>query len=160
MHSHVTHLESLRHAQAYLRTLVMPLPSAAWTYRPTPQEWSIIENVGHLIDTEQLLRTRILLLYTNDNPTIVPYDQDAAVVRNGYQHADIWGLWRTLTQERQTTLAFLQTLRPHHLQRRGWHGEYGLWTIDFIVTYLAKHDYLHYTQIRQNLKHYQQSTHH
>jgi len=154
MHTHMSHIESLRHAQAYLRTLVLPLTPAVVTFRTAPHEWSIIENVGHLIDTEQLLRARMQLLCDADNPTIVPYDQDAAVVRNDYQHADIWALWRTLASERQTTLTFLQTLRPQHLQRRGWHGDYGLWTVGFIVAYLAKHDYLHYAQISAVLRQY------
>jgi hypothetical protein len=153
----VSHMQSLRHAQSYLRTMVMPLSAATLTYRPAPQEWSITENIGHLIDTEQLLRMRMQLLCTHDNPTIVPYDQDAAVVRNDYQHADIWALWRTLIAERQTTLAWLSTLRPQHLQRRGWHGEYGLWTVEFVVAYLARHDYLHYTQITNVLRQYNET---
>jgi uncharacterized damage-inducible protein DinB len=154
MHTLVTQIDSLRHAQAHLRTLVFSLTPAVLTFRPTPHEWSVVENVGHLIDTEQLLRARMQLLCAADNPTIVPYDQDAAVVRNGYQHADVWALWRTLIAERQTTLTWLGTLRPHHLQRRGWHGDYGLWTVGFIVAYLAKHDYLHYAQISAVIRQY------
>jgi len=146
--------QCLAHFQPRIRALVTTLNDEQLRAKPQPNEWSIIENVGHLIDTEQLLRTRMQLLCEADNPTIVPYDQDAAVVRNGYQQADVWALCRTLASERQTTLAFLQSLRPQHLQRRGWHGDYGLWTVGFIIAYLAKHDYLQYAEIGAVLQQY------
>jgi len=41
--------------------------------------------------------------------------------------------------------------------RTGWHGEFGLWRVDFVVTYLANHDYLHDQQIRGVLNAYHRS---
>lgn len=140
--------ESLAHSLPMLAMLVNPLSDAQLRAKPDSREWSVIENVGHLIDTEQLLRYRIVRMCTLDHPVIVPYDQDAAVVRNGYQHAALAPLLQTLQAERTTTLRLLRGLQPSQLARTGWHLEAGLWTVAPVVTYLAKHDYVHQAQIR------------
>ena len=148
---------SLNHFQPFLRTLVGSLSDRALRFRPAPHEWSIIENVGHLIDTEQLLRYRIQRMCQLDHPTIIPYDQDAAVARNQYQQASLTDLLAELDRERQQTLAYFATLSATDLLRTGWHGEFGLWRVDFVVTYLANHDYLHDQQIRGVLNAYHRS---
>lgn len=150
-------MASLRHFQPFLRTLVGSLPDSALRFRTAPHEWSVIENVGHLIDTEQLLRYRIERMCQHNHPLIIPYDQDAAVVRNQYQQAALADLLTTLDRERQQTLAYLATLSASDLLRTGWHDEYGLWRIDFVVGYLARHDSFHDQQIRTVLNAFHQA---
>jgi hypothetical protein len=147
---------SLSHFQPFLRTLVGPLSEQILRFRPAPGEWSIIENIGHLIDTEQLLRYRIQRMCELDHPIIVSYDQDAAIIRNQYQQATLTNLLVTLDRERQQTLTYLDTLSAADLLRTGWHSEFGLWRVDFVVSYLASHDYLHDRQIRDVLHAHQQ----
>lgn len=144
----VADCDRMAHSFPVLCMLVTPLRPSQLRAKPAPQEWSIVEIVGHLIDTEQLLRYRIARMCTLDQPAIIPYDQDAAVIRNGYQHADVWALLRTLERERATTLQAFRRLTPAHLQRTGWHQEAGLWTVAPVVTYLANHDEVHQRQIR------------
>jgi hypothetical protein len=146
-------IDSMSHASPMLRTLVCPLSDAQIRRKPAPTEWSIVEIVGHLIDTEQLLRYRIIRMTTLDHPAIIPYDQDAAVVRHGYQHADLNVLLRTLATERETTLQTFKGFTPTQLARTGWHLEYGLWVVAHVVTYLAKHDSMHDQQIRNAIRH-------
>jgi hypothetical protein len=57
-------IDSMSHAIPMLRTLVCPLSDAQIRRKPAPTEWSIVEIVGHLIDTEQLLRYRIIRMTT------------------------------------------------------------------------------------------------
>lgn len=148
----LANIDSMSHAHPMLRTLVCPLSDAQIRRKPAPNEWSIVEIVGHLIDTEQLLRYRIIRMITLDHPAIIPYDQDAAVIRNGYQHADLHVLLRTLATERQTTLQTFKGLSPTQLARTGWHLEYGLWVVADVITYLAKHDSMHDQQIRNAIR--------
>lgn len=145
-------IDSMSHAHPLLRTLVCPLSDAQIRRKPAPTEWSIVEIVGHLIDTEQLLRYRIIRMTTLDHPAIIPYDQDAAVVRHGYQHADLNVLLRALATERETTLQTFKGFTPTQLARTGWHLEYGLWVVADVITYLAKHDFVHDQQIRTALR--------
>lgn len=137
----------LAHFQPRLRALVTPLSLAQLRAKPQPREWSAIENVGHLIDTEQLLRYRIMRMCDAHMPTIVSYDQDAAVVRHAYQHADLYTLLAILDRERTTTLAYLRQMPKTALARTGWHSEYGLWQVANTITYLTNHDDVHYRQI-------------
>ncbi|MFM7678208.1 MAG: DinB family protein [Roseiflexaceae bacterium] len=139
--------QRLAHFQSRLRALVTVLSDAQLRAKPQPHEWSAIENVGHLIDTEQLLRYRITRMCTEAMPTLINYDQDAAVVRHGYQQADLFALLATLAHERQVTLAYFARLPLTHLARTGWHSEYGLWQVASTITYLTNHDELHYNQI-------------
>jgi len=143
--------ESIAHAQQQLRLMVHPLSESQLRYRPAPNEWSVSEIVGHLIDTEQLLRYRITRMCQYDHPLIIPMDQDESVQRNGYQHADVDLLFRKLHAERQYTQHFLAKLPVRALGRTGWHAQGGLWQVGKTVNYLARHDYLHHQQIRQNL---------
>ena len=145
-------IDCMSHAIPMLRTLVCPLSDAQIRRKPAPTEWSIVEIVGHLIDTEQLLRYRIIRMTTLDHPAIIPYDQDAAVIRNGYQHADLHVLLRTLATERQTTLQTFKGFSPTQLARTGWHLDYGLWVVADVITYLAKHDTMHDQQIRNAIR--------
>lgn len=146
--------ESLAHAHPQLRVMVQPLTVAQLRYRPAPLEWSISEIVGHLIDTEQLLRYRIARMCQYDQPLIVPMDQDESVQRNGYHHADVSALFGQLAAERLHTQRFLAKLPLRALGRTGWHAQAGLWQVANTVNYLARHDYLHHQQIRQNLAAY------
>ena len=143
--------ESVAHAHQQLRLLVHPLNEAQLRYRPAPNEWSVSEIVGHLIDTEQLLRYRIERMCQYDQPLIIPMDQDESVQRNGYQQADVALLFRQLHAERQYTQHFLAKLPIRALWRTGWHAESGLWQVANTIHYLARHDYLHHQQIRQNV---------
>ena len=146
--------ESVAHAHQQLRLMVHPLTEAQLHYRPAPHEWSISEIVGHLIDTEQLLRYRIERMCQYDQPLIIPMDQDESVQRNGYQQADVSALFGQLANERLHTQRFLATLPLRALGRTGWHAEGGLWQVANTVNYLARHDYIHHQQIRQNLAMY------
>lgn len=143
--------ESLAHAQPQLRLMVLPLTDAQLRFRPAPHEWSISEIVGHLIDTEQLLRYRIERMCQYDQPLIIPMDQDESVRQHGYQHADVPALFVQLSNQRQHTQHYVASLPISALGRTGWHAQGGLWQVATTVNYLARHDYLHHQQIRQNL---------
>ena len=115
--------ESLAHAHQQLRLMVHPLTTAQLRYRPAPNEWSVSEIVGHLIDTEQLLRYRIERMCQYDHPLIIPMDQDESVQRNGYHQADVDMLFVQLMAERQSTQRFFATLPIRALGRTGWHAQ-------------------------------------
>lgn len=140
-------VQRLAHFQPRLRALVTVLSAAQLRAKPQPREWSAIENVGHLIDTEQLLRYRIQRMCDEHMPTLLNYDQDAAVSRNSYQNANVYDLLATLAHERQVSLAYFARMPLMHLARTGWHSEYGLWQVASTITYLTNHDELHYNQI-------------
>ena len=44
--------------------------------RPEPTEWSVLECIGHIVDAELVMSTRIRWIVSEDRPEIVGYDQD------------------------------------------------------------------------------------
>ena len=54
--------------------------------RPEPREWSVIECVGHLVDSELVAGARMRWILAEDEPDIVGYDQDRWV--DGLRHRD------------------------------------------------------------------------
>lgn len=146
-------IESLRGFHAELQQLVAVIPARDAQVRPYPDAWSIVEIIGHLGDAERVMRERIQLLCAHDAPTILPFDQDAAVRTNHYQHQDMNALLGTLVYERQQTLALVVGLQSADFSRTGWHSEVGLMRVDMMLEYLAKHDYSHYRHIHVILRH-------
>src|SRR5215207_5335293 len=51
--------------------------------RPEPGEWSVVELVAHLADSELISSARARWVLAEDEPDIVAYDQDAWVSRLG-----------------------------------------------------------------------------
>ncbi|MDP9483060.1 MAG: DinB family protein, partial [Chloroflexota bacterium] len=54
--------------------------------RPAPTEWSVIECVGHLLDSEIVTAARVRWITAEDEPAIIGYDQDRWV--DGLRHRD------------------------------------------------------------------------
>src|SRR6188508_535987 len=44
--------------------------------RPEPNEWSVLECIGHICDAELVIAGRYRWILAHDKPDILPYDQD------------------------------------------------------------------------------------
>ena len=49
--------------------------------RPEPGEWSVLECVGHITDSEMIVAARVRWILAEDEPDIVGYDQAMWVAR-------------------------------------------------------------------------------
>ncbi len=49
--------------------------------RPEPREWSVLECIGHLVDSELTTAARVRWIVSEEQPDIVGYDQDLWVDR-------------------------------------------------------------------------------
>jgi hypothetical protein len=54
--------------------------------RPEPTEWSVLECIGHIVDAELVISTRVRWIISEDRPDIVGYDQDRWV--DALHHGD------------------------------------------------------------------------
>ena len=45
--------------------------------RPEPGEWSVVELIGHMVDAELASSARYRWILSEDEPDLMPYDQDA-----------------------------------------------------------------------------------
>jgi hypothetical protein len=136
--------------EARLRELVAEAGPKLRT-RPEPAEWSVLEGLAHMVDGELVVGARVRWILAEDEPDIVPYDQDRWV--DGLRHRedepeDLLALFVAL---RTANLRLWATRKPDELDRVGIHRERGPESYDLTVRLLAGHDRFHIAQIERTL---------
>ncbi len=119
--------------------------------RPEPTEWSVVECIGHLVDSELTTAARVRWILAEDRPDIVGYDQDLWV--DGLHHRD---------DDPAELIALFDALRGANLrlwnarpaadrERVGIHRERGPESYGLIVRLAAGHDRFHIGQAERAL---------
>ncbi len=119
-----------------------------WQQHPDPDEWSPLEVVCHLRDSERTVqRPRLEAIAREDNPFLsVPKEPPGPgqiacdVVHYGDPAEEF-------AAERQKTIAFLQSLPPEAWYRPARHSIFGPTTLLEMANFTATHDRLHLQQI-------------
>jgi hypothetical protein len=120
--------------------------------RPQPSEWSVLECVGHIVDAELVISTRVRWIISEDQPDIVGYDQDLWV--DGLRHNE---------DDPEILLALFDGLRRANLDlwaripasarvRVGMHRERGPESYELTTLLSAGHDRVHMAQARRGLE--------
>jgi hypothetical protein len=138
-----------------LKRQLQGLDEAALHFRPAPDEWSILEIVGHMIDVGALWPGRIRQMLATDNPALAAVDP-GWVRQRDYHNKQPGFLQISLAEQRAEFVEFLRMLRPAQLARTGVHPTRGTLTVEQGIAALADHDRIHSEQIAANLAAYQQ----
>ena len=120
--------------------------------RPAPDEWSVIECLGHLLDGELVVSARARWILAEDEPDIVGYDQDRWVRRAPPPATTIptscIALFAAL---RAANLRLWAATAPDARQRFGVHRERGPESYDLMWHLTAGHDRFHVAQAERAL---------
>lgn len=122
-----------------------------WDQHPDPNEWSIIQIVCHLLESEeQVQRPRLQQILHESNPFLAnpktpPGPKTAPCDTDGMRVAD------RLLEERRTTINFLHTLSEDDWQRPARHSIFGPTTLLEMAHFTAQHDRLHLNQLCQTM---------
>jgi hypothetical protein len=119
--------------------------------RPEPTEWSVVECIGHLVDSELTTAARVRWILAEDRPDIVGYDQDLWV--DGLRHRD---------DDPDELISLFEAVRGANLrlwaarpsadrERVGIHRERGQESYGLIVRLAAGHDRFHIGQAERAL---------
>jgi hypothetical protein len=119
--------------------------------RPAPNEWSVLELVGHIVDAELVVGSRYRFILAEEQPAIVPYDQDLWVERLQHNDADPEELIASFAAMRAANLALWQRTSAAGRARVGLHAERGPETCELTFRLLAGHDLVHLEQAWQTL---------
>jgi hypothetical protein len=141
-------IDVLRAMPGQIEELVRGLAGDALRWRPSPEEWSIVEVCCHLRDSLEIDGERIRLLLSEDDPLLRGYDQEALARERNYQDES---MPRVLTALRAFSggLAYLlENLGEEEWQRTGRHEERGPMSIAQYAQLLADHAREHLEQIR------------
>lgn len=139
----------------HLSHIIGALTDAQLSFKPA-NEWSVIENIGHLIDIDELYVGRVDRILAEERPEFPRFDPDPIVATKGYQQMNGHTLLQQFIATRQATIDGLSTIEPDELDRAGVHAVYGEMTLRRLVEQLANHDQKHLVQIHETLAAYAQ----
>lgn len=121
-----------------------------WHQKPDPDEWSIVQILCHLAETETSVhRSRLRTILEIDNPFIralpAPGPDVPPCNASGYDVAD------EFREKRLSTLELIAELAPADWKRPARHSIFGLTNLLEMAYFTAQHDRLHISQLCQTL---------
>ena len=119
--------------------------------RPEPDEWSVLECLGHVTDSELVVASRYRWIVAQDEPPLVGYDQDLWVDRLHHNEDDPEVLLETFEALRRANLALWARSTGQERARVGLHTERGPESFDLTFNLAAGHDRFHLDQARRAL---------
>lgn len=121
-----------------------------WLQRPDPHEWSILQILCHLWQTEEPVhRARLQAILDQDNPFIAAPPPPGPDIPQCHQ--DGKEVLYCFQREREKTIRLLSALTPPQWERSARHSIFGLTTLLEMAHFTAQHDRLHITQLCQTL---------
>jgi hypothetical protein len=139
---------ALRSGPAILRQLVVDAGDLL-RVRPEPTEWSVLECIGHIVDAELVMSTRIRWILSEEQPEIIGYNQDLWV--DGLQHGgdDPALLLDLFDSLRRSNLDLWKRTPPSAYDRVGLHRERGPESFLITTQLAAGHVRVHAAQARR-----------
>ena len=140
-------LKALRSNPVTLRALVHDLDAAAMRRRPAENEWSVVEVVAHLADTEERALQRVRRMLDKENPAIEAFDQAALAIERRYHDMDLGEQLARFEALRAEHLTLLASLDEAGWRRPGVHQEQGAMTVQLYEAHMTGEDADHLAQI-------------
>ncbi len=151
MHDFRRALDALTAFPAELQRLVAGIDDTQAHRMPAPNEWSVVEVIGHLIDIDPLQIERVDRILAEERPQFIRFDPNEAVVAAGYARRSLDDVLAAFIALRQATVDGLSTIEPDELDRVGVRYTGEVVTLRALIVSFAAHDQTHAIQIRAAL---------
>jgi len=119
--------------------------------RPDAGEWSVIECLGHMTDSELITATRYRRILAETEPELGGYDQTAWVARLGHAAEDPAALLDYLSALRRANVALWRRTTAADRGRLGRHAERGPESFELLFRLQAGHGRVHLAQAERAL---------
>ena len=130
-------------------------PGELLRWRPAPEEWCVLEVVGHLIETEERgFAGRIRTILAEERPRFTTWDPSAVARERQDERRDPAELLAEFTERRTASITLVQTLTATDLDRGGDHPEVGFLTVNDLLHEWIHHDSNHLRQMLANIQTY------
>jgi hypothetical protein len=118
--------------------------------KPSPQEWSLKEIAGHVLETERLFVRRAQAVLADQGMPVLDTPVPPWHLHEGLGYEALSGaeLLGRLREARATTLTLVEGLQPEDWVRRGSIGGTAVTLLD-LGTWLANHDRGHLAQMQR-----------
>jgi len=119
-------------------------------WKPTPEEWSLLEVICHLHDEEREdFRQRLDLKLHHPNADWPPINPQRWVTERGYNQRDLPAMRAAFTEERARSLAWLDSLSHPDWSAAHVHPVAGKMTASDVLGAWVAHDHLHLRQLNE-----------
>jgi hypothetical protein len=127
--------------------LVQTLPDDLLHRRPEPEEWSAVECLSHIVDTEGVFQYRIRCFLAGEDFSSFDPDTEGSAIAE----MPVKDLVEKLSTMRQESLKALETLSEPDLDRQARHAELGMVSLRQMLNNWAAHDLMHTVQAERAL---------
>ncbi len=136
---------------AALLGVVEEAPASVWKMRPDPDQWSPMEVLCHLAESERdVQRPRLERIAREQNPFLSrPQQPPEPASRPCPEVARRVAL--EFADERERTLAFFDALPPQAWERSARHYIFGPTTLLEMANFVSQHDRMHIAQLCQTI---------
>ena len=143
-------LERFEQNAAAIAALANDVSNEQAVWRPSPEDWSILEVINHLYDEEREdFRKRLDLILHRPGNTWPPIDPPGWVVERRYQARDMKESLARFLAERDSSLFWLRSLVDPYWDSQSTHpAGFVLSAGDMLSAWLA-HDFLHIRQLNE-----------
>jgi len=142
-------LERYRRGPELLAVVLTGVFGEEEDFVPAPGKWSIRQIVAHLADSEMVAAHRFRQVIAEDNPTLVPYDQDAWAQNLDYARRKPKQSLESFRRMRTENYELLKDLPETAYQRTGNHLERGVMTLRQMIELYAQHAESHAQQLQE-----------
>lgn len=115
-------VSSLEAQLAAMQALLAPLSHAQAAARPTPEDWNMLQVLGHITDAEQIFAYRALRIARGDETPLPGFDQDDFVRAADFQHRSLESLVEAYAAQRRASIALLRGFADRAWLRTGLVG--------------------------------------
>ncbi|MEZ4728251.1 MAG: DinB family protein [Caldilineaceae bacterium] len=128
-----------------------PLSPEQVNFRPKPEDWNILEIIGHLADTERVFAYRALRIARNDSTPLPSFDQDLFVANANFANRPLADLLDEFATVRRATIAFFRTLDHEAWLRIGTASNHPI-SVRALAYGIAGHELHHVADFRQRYR--------
>lgn len=144
-------IAQLRNYPEELAALVRSLPDDVLTARPLEGEWSVAQNVHHVVDSHMNAYIRFKLILTEEHPTLKPYAQELWAELPDSTRPNIYISLDMLRGLHDRWATIMESLTDEQWQRTGFHPDNGKVTLASILASYVNHGNAHIDQINRTL---------
>ena len=119
--------------------------------RPEAGEWSVLECLGHMVDSELITSARYRWILSEEDPMLVGFDQDAWVARPDRASDDPALLIEVFRLLRRANVALWRRTPVADRARVGLHAERGPESYELLFRMQAGHSRVHRAQAERAL---------
>ncbi|GAB4516651.1 MAG: hypothetical protein OHK0046_22350 [Anaerolineae bacterium] len=144
-------IAKLRALPAQLESLVAGLTDEQLTTPYLEGEWTVAQNIHHVMDSHMHSYIRCKLILTQEHPPLRPYDQNVWAALPDATQADVSLSLAVIKGLHARWVSMFESLPDDAWERAGAHPEIGDVTLAFQLDYYAKHGEAHIDQITRTL---------